>query len=209
VRELLRNPRILAHLGGMTFWQVFYWTIQIFGPTILVQSFGLSGSRAATVVAIGWAINLVTLFAAGRLSDRLQLRKPLILAGGLAGLVAIGFFARLVGSGQASATGIVVLNAILGAALALAYAPWMALYSEDVEDIRPELQATAWGLFGLAVRSMIVPLLIIAPVLTAAAGSWRPWLLVALACNAVFIPAVFGFGGTWRRAPAAAAAVGA
>jgi OPA family glycerol-3-phosphate transporter-like MFS transporter len=199
VRQLFRSRRIWAHLGGITLWQVFYWTIQIFGPTILVQSFGLSGSRAASITAISWAINLVSLFAAGWLSDRLQLRKPLILAGALCGLLAITYLVQLVGSGQATAGQIVVINAALGAALALAYAPWMALYSEDVEDLRPDLQATAWGLFGLAVRFMILALLILAPVVTEAAGSWQRWLVIALICNAALVPAVFLFGGPWRR----------
>jgi MFS family permease len=199
VRELFHSRQIWAHLGGITLWQVFYWTIQIFGPTILVQSFGLSGSRAATVTAISWAINLLALFAAGWLSDRLQLRKPLILIGALCGLLAISYLVRLVGSGQASPAQIVATNAALGAALALAYAPWMALYSENVEDLRPDLQATAWGLFGLAVRSMILVLLILAPMVTEAAGSWQRWLIIALICNAALVPAVFLFGGPWRR----------
>lgn len=86
----------------------------------------------------------------------------------------------------------------------------MALYSEDVEDLRPDLQATAWGLFGLAIRCMILALLILAPMVTEAAGSWQRWLVVALVCNAALVPAVFLFGGSWRRVvpraePAAAA----
>jgi MFS family permease len=210
VRQLFHSRQIWAHLGGITLWQVFYWTVQIFGPTILVQSFGLSGSLAATITAISWAINLLSLFAAGWLSDRLQLRKPLILIGAVCGLVAITYLVRLVGSGQASAGQIVATNAALGAALALAYAPWMALYSEDVEDLRPDLQATAWGLFGLSVRFMILALLILAPIVTEAAGSWQRWLVIALVCNAALVPAVFLFGGTWRRiVPRAEAATAA
>jgi OPA family glycerol-3-phosphate transporter-like MFS transporter len=200
VRELFGHRQVWAHLGGITLWQVFYWTVQIFGPTILVQSFGITGSRAATITAISWATNLIALSVAGWLSDRLQLRKPLILAGSLCGLVGIGTLVQLVGSGQASPAQIVATNAAIGAALALAYAPWMALFSEDVEDIRPDLQATAWGLFGLSVRVMIVIMLILAPVITDAAGSWQRWLWVALACNAALVPAVFAFGGSWRRA---------
>jgi MFS family permease len=199
VRQLFWYRKMWAHLAGITLWQVFYWTMQIFGPTILVQSFGLSGSRAASITAVSWAINLLALLGAGWLSDRLQVRKPLILAGTVSGLAAMAYLARLVGSGHAGAGQIVAVNAVLGAALALAYAPWMALYSEDVEDIRPELQATAWGLFGLAVRFMIVALLLVAPTITAATGSWQRWLLVALAANAALVPAVFLFGGSWRR----------
>ena len=78
----------------------------------------------------------------------------------------------------------------------------MALFSEDVEDIRPDLQATAWGLFGLAIRVMILFLLILAPTITTVTGSWERWLVIALICNAALIPAVFLVGGAWRRTPA-------
>jgi len=200
VRELFAHRKIWAHLGGITLWQVFYFTIQIFGPTILVQTFGITSSRAATITAISWAINLATLYGAGWLSDRLQLRKPLILAGALGGLVGIGYLVRLIGSGEATPVQLVAINAVIGAALAVTFTPWMALYSEDVEDIRPDLQATAWGLFGLSIRFMILIMLISAPVVTeAAGGSWQRWLLIALICNAAMVPAVFLFGGPWRR----------
>ena len=39
-RQLLRHRRVMAHLVGITSWQVFYWTLQVFGPTISVQAFG-------------------------------------------------------------------------------------------------------------------------------------------------------------------------
>ena len=201
-RELLRHRQILAHLGGITAWMVFYWTLQIFGPTISVQAFGMSASQAANVAAASWAINLVVLFAVGRISDRVQVRKPFILGGTLAGLVVMAVLIRLVASGQTSVGTLIAVNALLGSALAVTYAPWMALFSENVEDIRPELQGTAWGLFGLSVRAMVVALLITAPIVTKhAGGSWATWMVVALAFNAVMLPTMFLFSGAWRRAP--------
>jgi MFS family permease len=201
-RQLLRQRRVLAHLVGITAWQVFYWTLQVFGPTITVQAFGYTESQAATIAAASWAINLVVLFAVGWFSDRLQLRKPFILVGTIAGLAVMGVLVRLVGSGHASMGTLIAVNAALGSALAVAFAPWMAQFSEDVEDIRPELQGTGWGLFGLSVRVMIVAMLIVAPIVTRAnGGSWQPWMLVALGFNALLIPALFLFGGAWRRGP--------
>jgi MFS family permease len=201
-RQLLRHRQVLAHLVGITAWQVFYWTLQIFGPTITVQAFGYTSSQAAAIAAASWAINLVVLFAVGRFSDRLQLRKPFILVGTIAGLAVMGVLVRLVGSGHASMGTLIAVNAVLGSALAVAFAPWMAQFSEDVEDIRPELQGTGWGLFGLSVRVMIVSMLVVAPIVTRSnGGSWQPWMLVALGFNALMLPALFLFGGAWRRGP--------
>jgi OPA family glycerol-3-phosphate transporter-like MFS transporter len=201
-RELLRRREVLAHLGGITAWMVFYWTLQVFGPTISKQAFGMTESQANTVAAASWAINLLVLVAVGRISDRLQLRKPFILGGTIAGLAVMAFLIRLVASGQSSMGTLIAVNAVLGTALAVAFAPWMALFSENVEDIRPELQGTAWGLFGLSVRVMVVVLLIAAPTVTKFSnGSWATWMVVALAFNALMLPALFLFHGAWRRGP--------
>jgi MFS family permease len=195
----LRSSRVFwAHVAGMTLWLVWYWTMQIFGPTILVQAFGLSDSQAAVVIAATWALNLLALVAAGWLSDRLQTRKPIMLAGALGGLVGITYLIVLVDAGQAGVGQLIVVNALLGAVMAAAYAPWMALFSEDVEDLRPDLQATAWGAYGLVVRLMIVVVLLIAPTIAAGGSGWARWLVVALVCNALFVPAIFLFGGAWR-----------
>lgn len=198
--QLFGHRHLWAHTLGMTFWLVWYYTMQIFGPTIMVQAFGLAESQAATVTAIAWALNLLALVGAGWLSDRLQSRKPLILAGTVAGLGGLLYLVLLVDRGQASVGQLIAVNAALGSVMAVAYAPWMALFSENMEDIRPDLQATAWGVFGLAVRVMIVAMLIVAPLVTAA-GSWSAWLIVAMVCNAALIPAIFLFAGSWRPHP--------
>jgi MFS family permease len=201
-RQLLKSRQVVAHLVGITCWQVFYWTLQIFGPTISVQAFGFTSSQAAMIAAASWAINLLVLSAVGWFSDRLQLRKPFIIVGTVCGLVVMGVLVAMVGSGHAPMGALIAVNAVLGSALAVAFAPWMALFSENVEDIRPELQGTAWGLFGLSVRTMIVGLLLVAPTITKInGGSWATWMTIALVLNAVLLPMTFLFGGAWRRGP--------
>ncbi|GAB1692623.1 MFS transporter [Krasilnikovia sp. M28-CT-15] len=204
-RGLMAHRVFWAHLAGITLWLVWYWTMQIFGPTLLVQTFGLTASRAASVMAVTWAITLLTLIVAGRLSDRLQARKPVILVGAIGGIVGMVLFVTLADSGRASVAQLIGVNALLGVAIAATYAPWMALFSEDVEDLRPDLQATAWGAFGLSVRLMIVVVLIGSPVVAAGGAGWSRWLLIATLCNVLFLPALYLFGGGWRRVSPAAA----
>jgi OPA family glycerol-3-phosphate transporter-like MFS transporter len=149
-------------------------------------------------MAATWASNLLALVAAGWLSDRLQVRKPIILVGAAVGIAGMVGLVALVGAGQASIAQLIGINALLGVAIGVVYAPWMALFSEDVEDLRPDLQATAWGGFGLSVRLMVVVVLIVAPVVAAGGTGWSRWLLVALVCNVLFLPVVLLFGGSWR-----------
>lgn len=198
-KGLMAHRVFWAHLVAITLWLVWYWTMHIFGPTLLVQAFGLAESRAAAVMAVTWAFNLLALVAAGRLSDRMQARKPVILAGAVSGIVGMAALIALVDSGKANVGLLVGLNALLGIAMAAVYAPWMALFSEDVEDLRPDLQATAWGGFGMSVRLMIVVVLIMSPVVAADGTRWSVWLLIAMLCNVLFLPLVFLLGGRWHR----------
>ena len=82
--------------------------------------------------------------------------------------------------------------------LALAYSPWMANFSENAEDIDPRLQGTAWGLFAFVTKAVAVIVLIVAPLVVAAAG-WSTWLVVSLVCLAAFGIAILFFEGPWRR----------
>ncbi|MEV6598714.1 MFS transporter [Actinoplanes sp. NPDC051346] len=200
-RGLMANRVFWVHLVGITLWLVWYWTLNIFGTTLLVQTFGLKESLAAIVMAATWGCNMVALVAAGWLSDRLRTRKPVILIGAVGGVAGMAYFVALVDRGQADLGQLIGIHALLGTAMAVAFGPWMALFSEDMEDLRPDLQATAWGAFGLSVRLMIVAVLIAAPVVAAGGTGWSRWLLIAMICNLFFVPLVSLLGGSRRRRP--------
>ncbi|GAA2392489.1 MFS transporter [Nonomuraea africana] len=205
VRELLRHPHLWAHVFGNTGWQVLYWTFAIFGQTILVDSFGMSAAQANGVVALGIVLNAVAVIAVGRVSDRLQLRKPFTLVGTVLTIAALGGFVALIGSGAGGPV-VVMVYAALFLVLGVAYVPWMANFSEDAEDVEPRLQGAALGIWGMVVRIMIVVLLLVSPQVVAA-GGWSAWLLVGLGGQVVFLISMAAFRGRWRTAKPASAAV--
>lgn len=203
VRELFKHPHLWAHVFGNTGWQVLYWTFAIFGQTILVTSFAMDAAAANGVVALGIVLNALTVILVGRVSDRLQLRKPFTAAGTLLTIVTLAYFVGLVGR-DVSAAHVVVVWALLFLVLGIAYVPWMANFSENAEDVDARLQGAALGIWGMVVRVMIVALLVVSP-LVVAAGGWRTWLLVALAGQVVFLASMLAFKGRWRAAPRVAA----
>ncbi|MDF5752208.1 MFS transporter [Spongiactinospora sp. TRM90649] len=205
-RELFRHGHLWGHVLGNTAWQVLYWTFTLFGQTIMVDSFALDTAQANGVVAIGVVLNALTVVAVGRLSDRTRLRKPFTLAGTLATAAALAYYIALIGDGP-DALHVAIVYTVLFVAMGVAYVPWMANFSEDAEDVRAGLQGTALGMWGLAVRVMIVLMLLVAPQVVGL-GGWAAWLLVALAGQLVFLGAIAGFRGRWRR-PAAVGHVGA
>lgn len=205
-RDLLARPRMWAHGVGISMWLVLYLTLAVYGPAMLVDSFGVTTAGASAIMSTFWVLDLAVLIVVGRVSDRLRLRKPFALGGTLAAALVAGYLAVLMGRSAVPAGELMVTGALLGAALAVAFGPWMANFSEDAEDVDPRLQGTAWGIFGFASRATAVLVLLVVPPVVAAT-SWRTWLVISLGCLLLFVPAVFLFGGRWRRSPATDGAV--
>ncbi|MBF8186106.1 MFS transporter [Nonomuraea sp. K274] len=199
LRSLFARRNIWAHVVGISLWLVLYITLSLFGQTMLVGALGIGTSEASTIMAAFWSLNLITLIVTGRLSDRTQLRKPFTLGGTIAAVLVTAYLAVSLGQ-QGGSTGLLmVVGALLGGSLGVAYAPWMANYSEDAEDADPRLQGTAWGLFGFLSKGIAVIGLLVIPHVVEATN-WQTWLFVALGCLLLFIPAIVMFNGPWRRA---------
>ncbi|MBE1586384.1 MFS transporter [Nonomuraea angiospora] len=198
VRSLFVRRNIWAHVIGISLWLVLYITLSLFGQTMLVDALGISSAQASTIMAAFWSLNLLTLIVTGRLSDRTQLRKPFSLGGTIAAVLVTAYLAASLGQEDVSTGTLMVVGALLGGSLGVAYAPWMANYSEDAEDADPRLQGTAWGLFGFLTKAIAVVGLLVIPRVVAATG-WQTWLFVALGCLVLFIPAILMFNGPWRR----------
>ncbi|MFG6196170.1 MFS transporter [Nonomuraea sp. JJY05] len=198
MRSLFTRRNIWAHVIGISLWLVLYITLSLFGQTMLVDALGISSAQASTIMAAFWSLNLLTLIVTGRLSDRTQLRKPFSLGGTIAAVLVTAYLAASLGQEGVSTGTLMVVGALLGGSLGVAYAPWMANYSEDAEDADPRLQGTAWGLFGFLTKAIAVVGLLVIPRVVAATG-WQTWLFVALGCLVLFIPAIVMFNGPWRR----------
>lgn len=198
LRSLFRRRNIWAHVVGISLWLVLYITLSLFGQTMLVGALGISSAEASTIMAAFWSLNLITLIITGRLSDRTQLRKPFSLGGTIAAVLVTAYLAVSLGQEGVSTGLLMVVGALLGGSLGVAYAPWMANYSEDAEDADPRLQGTAWGLFGFLSKGIAVIGLLVIPHVVEATN-WQTWLFVALGCLVLFIPAILLFNGPWRR----------
>ncbi|WP_181138757.1 MFS transporter [Streptomyces sp. Ru73] len=198
VRDLFAQRAVWAHVVAISCWLVLYITLTLYGQTMLADSFGLEAATASQVMSAFWVLNILTLIVAGRVSDRLQLRKPLCLAGTVAAALLTAYLASLIGRDSVSHLHIAVTGALIGGAMGCAYGPWMANYSENAEDVDPRLQGTAWGVFTFLTKAMAVVVLVVVPHVVESHG-WHGWLFVAVGCMALFVPASLLFRGPWRR----------
>jgi MFS family permease len=198
-RELLRHRAIWAHCLGIASWLVTYLTLSLYGQTMLVDTFGVTTSEASRIMMVFWVLNLGTLVLAGRLSDRLQLRRPFSLAGTVVAMVCTVLLIGLMADpADTSMAALMVTGVLLGAGLGVAYGPWMANYSENAEDVDPRLQGSAWGLFSFISKAMAVVVLLVAPRVVEAAD-WGAWMWLSLGFMALFGVAIVFFRGPWRR----------
>jgi OPA family glycerol-3-phosphate transporter-like MFS transporter len=193
--EITHVPRIWTLSIGISLFLIIYLTIQSFATVLLVQGFGYETSQAATIAKYFWLLNLLTLVVAGWISDRLRLRKIVTFIGAVLAVIYMMFFATLVGT-DVSEGRMIIYTSLLGGLLGIAYAPWMAMYSENAEDIKAALQSAAWGLYGFVIRIVGVIVVLILPVVVEAAG-WGAWMWIGAVTGALYVPLIFTARGPW------------
>ena len=157
------KARVLGPALGISLALVLYYTLVAFAVVLLATTFGYSESRANGLVAWYWVTAAIALVATGLLSDRIHVRKPFLLIGGagFAGLTIV-----FIGKLSDPSTSYGTLRALLigmAAFQSLLYVPWMAAYTETLEDIHPSLVATGLAVWGWIIRIVVCGMFLALP----------------------------------------------
>ena len=212
-RQMLR-PDVTGPAFGCAVFLLIYYTAVAFFPLYFTVVRGFPLASADSLGCWFWAFAAVALVIAGMASDLTGVRKPFMVAGAAGGIAATIALGNL-GRGTPYATFAVVVSA-LAVCLAIAFAPWMASFTETVERRNPALGGTGLAVWGWTVWAVAaVSLLVLPSVVTsiaqlagsghaapagavaAAARQWRTWLWVCAVGQAVFVPFVFLLAGRW------------
>jgi MFS family permease len=199
-RELLSRWEVWVLVVGSVAFLTLPITSQTFFPVMFTGAFHYTPAAAAKMASYFWLLNLFMLVPAGLLSDKLRVRKPLVLIGDVAALVAlvwwIGTFSNPLPPFQ-----LATMMFVLGGLVAFAFIPWCAQYSELLEDISPALQASGWSFFQLIYLGWIA---ISGTIVTHVSHryGWAAWMWVAAAGMAMLIPAMLSVRGGWLPAKA-------
>lgn len=162
IRQMLRLD-ILGSAVGISLFLFIYYVAVAFLPLFFQLVFGYSESRANSVANWMWASEAIALIIVGVLSDRLRVRKPFMLAGALGAVVTTVGFIHATNSPETSYSTFAVWLSLLAISLGLGFAPWMASYTETVEDHNPALVATGLSLWGLTIRTIAGIAIILGP----------------------------------------------
>src|SRR6201994_1880751 len=160
IRDSLRHPwRQMMHLDviGSAFaiavFLLIYYTAVGFFTVYFTTLHGFSLSKANSIGDWFWAFDAGGLILVGIISDRLRVRKPFMVIGAVGAIVFMIIFLNL--GTNTSYSSFVVIISLLAAFLAIAYAPWMASFTETVEKHNPALIATGLAVWGWIIRVVI------------------------------------------------------
>ncbi|RNB84138.1 MFS transporter [Brevibacillus nitrificans] len=199
LRLAMKQKHIWALAIGCTFFLMLYLTLASYGPLILVQAFGYTPARAAFVSQFFWLFSLVTLLVSGYISDKLQLRKLMSLIGVIGMIVVMGIWIMTIHS-PISESSMIFLISLMGGCLGFAYSPWMALYSENLEDIHGGIQASGWAVWSFVLR--IYAIISAIPLnLIAVRYGWDTWLWITMMGAILYIPLLCMGKGPWFKRP--------
>jgi MFS family permease len=156
-RQIFKWDLIGSSLGISLFLLVYFAAagfFTIYFSTVFVNADGsnFSVSQANGLNAWFWGADAVALIVFGVLSDLLKVRKPFMLVGSVGGIVFLLLFSHQASNAHTGYYHLVTIEIILAAFLSLAYAPWMAGYTEMVEKKNPALVGTGLALWGWVLR---------------------------------------------------------
>ena len=159
-RQILKWDLVGSSFGIAVFLLIYYAAAAFFTIYYSVTFKNPNGLAFTVKQANGlntwfWAADIVALIVAGVLSDRLRVRKPFMLIGALGSIVILIVFLLQAGHPYTGYYTLALISAGLAVFLSLAYAPWMAGYTETVEAKNPALVGTGLALWGWILRLVV------------------------------------------------------
>ena len=159
-RQILKWDLVLAALGIALFLLVYYAAASfftIYWSTTFKNSNGtlLSVTQANGLNEWFWGAEIITLILVGLLSDKLLVRKPLMMIGAVGSIVFLIIFLGFATHPNTGWDTLVFFSVCLAVFISATFAPWMAAYTESVEAKNPALVATGLALWGWILRLVV------------------------------------------------------
>jgi MFS family permease len=147
----LLKPDVVISAVGIAVFLLIYYTSVGFALVFFTTVFGFSVHDGNALGNWNWGFNVIAVIMFGIISDKLRVRKPLMVAGGIGAAIMIVVYLAQIGH-HPSYYDMAVILAALAFCLGVAYVPWMASFTETVEARNPALTATGLAIWGWIVR---------------------------------------------------------
>jgi MFS family permease len=162
VRQMLRFDVLVSALAVSVLLLIYYTAVG-FNVIYFETVFGFSTTQANSLGDWFWAFDALALVVTGVISDRLGVRKPFMLLGGIGAAVMTVIFLTLATHPHTSFSTFAIVLSLLAVFLGVSYAPWMASFTETVERHSPALVATGLAMWGWVLRIVVAVAFLIMP----------------------------------------------
>ncbi len=146
---------VLGSAFAISVFLLFYYIAVGFFVIYFATTFGYTPARANGLANWYWITNAIALLITGALSDRIRVRKPFMLVGGLISASAATVFALLTTRPDTGYYTFAWLLVVAAAGGGMAYCAWMASFTETVESHNPAATATGLAVYGGTVRTVV------------------------------------------------------
>lgn len=160
-RQLLKLDVVVSAVA-VSVMLLIYYTAVGFSVIYLTTVFGFSVKDANGLGNWNWGFNVIAVILIGIISDRFRVRKPFMVIGGVAAAVTTVLYLLQAGHHPSYYT-LAIILALGSFFLGVAYAPWMASYTETVEARNPALTATGLAIWGWIIRVVVFVSFLIIP----------------------------------------------
>lgn len=154
-RQLFKADVIVSAFAVSVMLLIYYALVGflvIFATTI----FGYTLKEANNLGYYCWFFNAIGVILIGMLSDRVRVRKPFMVIGGIgAAVMLVLFLLQSKPGAHPSFATIAAILAIMLFFLGVAYTPWMASFTETVEHHNPAAVATGLAIWGWIIRVVV------------------------------------------------------
>ena len=162
VEESLRHPwRQVLHLDvvgsalAISLFLILYYTSVAFYTIYFTTVFSFSLAQANGIGNWFWAFDAVALIVVGIVSDIVKVRKPFMVFGALGAIAMTIVFLGRTNQPHTSYYTFALIISVLAVFQAIAYAPWMASFTETVERRNPALAAHGLAVWGWIIRIVV------------------------------------------------------
>jgi MFS family permease len=161
-RQMFKTDIVVSALAIAMFLQIYYIAVAFF-PIMFQTALGFTQSQSNGLLNWYWSANAIALLTWGAMSDAFKVRKPFMLVGAVGTFVTTIAFIHQVHSGNPSYNSIVILLVFIGVWSGCTYAPWMAGFTEMVEEHNPALSGTGLAVWGWILRLVVAASFLILP----------------------------------------------
>ncbi|HEY1486941.1 MAG TPA: MFS transporter [Micromonosporaceae bacterium] len=158
-RQMLRLDVVGPAFAISIFLLFYYIAVGLF-VVFYATIFGYSLSKANGLGNWYWSVQTVALIVTGLLSDWLKVRKPFMVVGGVISAIGVALFAIATTHPDTTYNHFVYIILLISIGGAIAFAAWMAAFTETVEKHNPAATATGLAVWGSTLRTVVVVALI-------------------------------------------------